>query len=93
MELIREPLEMRHITIKNRLAMPPIATYKGSEGMVSDDLIAHYQARAEGGNICLLITEHFCINKQGSANPAQICLDSDDVIPGLERMVKVIRAN
>jgi 2,4-dienoyl-CoA reductase-like NADH-dependent reductase (Old Yellow Enzyme family) len=93
MELIRKPLKMRNLTIKNRLAMPPVATYKGSNGSVSENLIAHYQARAEGGNIGLLITEHFCINKQGSMNPAQICLESDEVIPNLEKMVKVIKEN
>ena len=86
MKIISQPLDMDKLTIKNRLAMPPMATYKETV----DALIVHYLDRAEGGNIGLLITEHFCVTKQGSANANQICLESDDVIPVLKKIVSAI---
>lgn len=86
MKIISKPLDLGKLTIRNRLAMPPMATYK--ETVAS--LIEHYLDRAEGGNIGLLITEHFCITKQGSANANQICLESDDIIPTLKKIVDAI---
>ena len=51
-----EPIEIGKTTVKNRIFMPPISTNMADKGYVTDDLVAHYSARAKGG-VGLIVTE------------------------------------
>lgn len=93
MSLIEQKLEMTNLTIKNRLAMPPIATYKTNDGLVGQELIDYYNARSEGGNIGLLVTEHSYICEQGKMSKGQVSVASDDVVSGLKKLTSVIKKN
>ena len=46
-DLLLKPIQIRHLTLRNRIAMPPMATGKAVDGMPDDALIAHYCARAK----------------------------------------------
>ena len=51
-----EPIQIGKTTVKNRIFMPPISTNMADKGYVTDDLVAHYSARAKGG-VGLIVTE------------------------------------
>ena len=92
--MIREPLTIGTMTIKNRLVMPPMATYLCSDdGKVTDELLSYYSERAAGGSIGLIITEHSFFMKQGKAREKQLSIADDSDIEGLKRLTDVIHQN
>lgn len=89
--LLKSGISLGTIRLTNRLVMPPLATEKAtSDGLVTDDMIQHYERRARGGYIGLIITEHTFIEPLGKASPRQLSLASDAVIPGLTKLVAAI---
>ncbi|NQU48274.1 MAG: oxidoreductase, partial [Planctomycetes bacterium] len=50
------PLELRGVTLRNRIAMSPMCQYSSVDGFATDWHLAHYGARAVGG-AGLLIAE------------------------------------
>ena len=89
--LLKQPISIGSVRLTNRLVMPPLATEKStSDGIVTDALIQHYERRARGGYIGLIITEHTFIEPLGKASPRQLSLASDAVIPGLAKLVEAI---
>ena len=92
--MIREPLTIGTMKVKNRLVMPPMATYLCDEdGKVTDELLSYYSERAAGGNIGLIITEHSFFTKQGKAREKQLSIADDSDIEGLKRLTDVIHQN
>ena len=87
MERMKEALKIGHITLKNRLVLPPIATAKSTgEGLVTDSLIAYYEERAKHQKIGLVITEHSFVAQAGKASANMLGMASDENIPGLKRL-------
>ena len=41
------PIKVGHTTIKNRVFMPPISTNLADKGYITEELIQHYEARAD----------------------------------------------
>lgn len=93
MSHIFDSITINHLTLANRLVMPPMATAKADEnGHVTDEVCAYYQERAKYSKIGLIITEHSYIHPQGKAHPGQTSIASDDDIPGLRRLTDCIHA-
>ena len=92
--MVREPLTIGTLELKNRIVMPPIATYlSGADGKVTEELRSYYGARAEGGNIGLIITEHTYFMRQGMAREKQLSAADDSCVEGLKSLTDVIRQN
>lgn len=84
-------LKVGEHTLKNRLVMPPMATGKSQgTGEVTADLIDFYEARANGGHIGLIITEHSYVCDQGKASATQLSIKDDGDISGLKSLVDAI---
>ena len=84
------PGKIGTLEIKNRTIMAPMsAALAHPDGSVSDELIAYYDARAKGG-IGLILTEYAFVTKDGRSSDHQISVASDDMIPGLSKMVDII---
>ena len=67
-----DPITIRHLTLSNRLVMPPMATAKADEnGCVTDAVCSYYWERAKYSKIGLIITEHSYIHLQGRHIPAR----------------------
>ena len=61
-----DPLIVGHLTLKNRIVMPPMANELASEeGEVTEALITHYTRRAPG--VGLVIVEHSYVSLDGKA--------------------------
>ena len=89
--MIKEQIKIGNIELKNRLIMPPVATYLSTDdGKVTDRLIEYYGERAKGGSIGVIITEHCYISQQGKAKANQLSIANDDDVEGLTRLVNAI---
>lgn len=86
---IFKPLTIKHMTIRNRVAMPPMGTnYGGAMGDFTDEHIRYYEKRAEGGT-GLIIVENACVDfPLGSNGTTQIRLDHDRYIPNLYKLTE-----
>ena len=87
------PLEIRHLTLKNRICMSPVSTnFSTPRGEVTPRLLDHYGARARGG-AGLIIIEGTCVHLSGRAFVNQLGAYEDSFIPGLESLARTIRTN
>lgn len=93
MSILKSPLEMGKLRLRNRLVMPAMETGKGDDGFVTDRILDYYDSRTRGGALGLVITEHAYVTRDGIAAKGQIGADSDDKIPGLTRIAEVIHGN
>lgn len=87
---IFSPISIGHLTLENRLMHS--ATYESmseTNGEVSPALLERYRQLAKGG-IGLIIPGHMNIHPVGKAGPRQTGIFSDDLIPGLKKLVSVI---
>jgi 2,4-dienoyl-CoA reductase-like NADH-dependent reductase (Old Yellow Enzyme family)/NADPH-dependent 2,4-dienoyl-CoA reductase/sulfur reductase-like enzyme len=87
-----ETLNIGNMTVKNRIIMPPMATEFGTlKGFVNQRVLDYYEARAKGG-VGMIIVEAACIDAPvGRLSPRQLLIDSDEFIPGLSELSKVIK--
>lgn len=90
---MKDPITINHLSLKNRLVMPPMATSQTEDGTVNEKLLDYYGEKSAGGYIGLVITEHSYVNPQGRANPGQMSIACDSNIDGLKRLVQVIHQN
>ena len=80
------------LELKNRFVVPPMGTNFGTyEGMVTDDMIAYYRRRAEGG-FGLIIIEVTAVDRRGKAIVNEVGLWDDSQIPGFKRLMDAIHA-
>lgn len=50
LQTLLEPLEINHMTLKNRIMFPPMTTgYKARDGSITEQSINFYKRVAEGG--------------------------------------------
>lgn len=92
MPQLLDQLKIGSLELKNRIVMPPMATnYANKQGKVTDKLIKHYTDKTK--DLGLLIVEHSFMAQQGRASNTQLGADSDELIPGLERLVNAVHGN
>ena len=85
---LTESLVIRNKTIRNRIALPPMATEKAVNGAPGSDMIEYYKPRAKDAG--LVIIEHEYVSPEGMASPGQLSVASDDVIPGYTQLASAI---
>ncbi len=93
MKTLFEQLSLKHLTLTNRICVPPMVCFNWSDesGIVSDKHVAHYKAIAQG-EPGLIIQEATCIDPVGRLAASQLGIWSDDHIPGLKRIVDAVHA-
>lgn len=67
--------------------MPPISTNMADKGYVTDDLVAHYSARAKGG-VGLIVTEVVTVEPTYVYLPGDMSIYDDSFIPGWKELVE-----
>lgn len=94
MSKLLKPLKTDHITLANRLVMPPMATSKAEiDGKVSKAILDYYERKSEGGYISLIIIEHSYITQEGKASEHQLSISDDSVVVGLKELSSIIHHN
>ncbi|MDR1708390.1 MAG: NADH:flavin oxidoreductase/NADH oxidase, partial [Candidatus Accumulibacter sp.] len=85
-----EPIALRDLVLRNRIAMPAMCQYSAREGMAGDWHFVHYGARAVGG-AGLIVSEAVAVVPEGRISPADLGLWDDAQIEPLARIVRFAR--
>jgi len=90
---IFSPLQVKGMTLKNRIIMPPMGTnYATFNGEVSETMMNYYELRAKGGT-ALIIVENACVDfPMGTNGTKQLRIDDNQFVPGLYELVERIHA-
>lgn len=85
------PLRIGAVEVANRFVVPAVTTNFAEEGgNIGDRLIDYIEARAAGG-FGMFITENLGVHASGKVMPRMGMADSDDRLPGLERLARSVR--
>ncbi len=85
------PLELRSVTLRNRIAVSPMCQYSATEGRANDWHLVHLGARAVGG-AGLVLVEATGVEARGRISPADLGLWEDAQIEPLARVVRFVEA-
>jgi len=92
MPTILSPLSFAGLTLRNRIAMPPMWSGQATaEGFASDANVEYHRVRAAAGT-GLVIVEHAFVHPQGRASATQLGSHDDACLDGLARIASAIRA-
>lgn len=84
------PIDIRGLKLKNKIVMPPMASYTGTEeGRITPETSEYYRARAAGG-VGLIIVEHTYVLPSGRRHRRQLGLVSDAHVDFLRPLVDEI---
>jgi 2,4-dienoyl-CoA reductase-like NADH-dependent reductase (Old Yellow Enzyme family) len=85
-----DPIEIKGLTLKNRIVLPPMETGTGTtDGQPTEKTIIHYVERAKGG-AGLIIVEHTFVSPDGRFSKYQLGLHTDENISAFKKLVKEI---
>ena len=80
-----QTLELRGITLRNRVCMAAMCQYSAQDGLANDWHLVHYGSRAAGG-VGLVILEATAISDIGRISPADLGIWNDGQINPLKRI-------
>jgi 2,4-dienoyl-CoA reductase-like NADH-dependent reductase (Old Yellow Enzyme family) len=84
-----EPLKLRDITLRNRIAVSPMCEYSSEEGFANGWHLVHLGSRAVGG-AALVFTEATAVTADGRISPKDLGIWMDAHIEPLARIVRFI---
>jgi 2,4-dienoyl-CoA reductase-like NADH-dependent reductase (Old Yellow Enzyme family) len=85
------PFTLKDVTLRNRIAVPPMCQYSAVDGNTNDWHQAHYAGMARGG-AGLVIVEATAVSPEGRITPACTGLWNDAQAEGMARIAAAIRA-
>jgi 2,4-dienoyl-CoA reductase-like NADH-dependent reductase (Old Yellow Enzyme family) len=85
------PLQIRDLTIKNRIALSPMLTYCADHGHLTDWHFAHYAKYALGG-VGLVFVESTKVDPRGCTTPKDLGLWKDEFIAPMARITSFVKA-
>lgn len=97
-----DPLRLRDLELRNRVALSPMCTYSAPDeaavrrgaaplaGVAHDGHLVHLGARAAGG-VGLVLTEATAVEARGRISPQDLGLWDDRHVDGLRRLTAAIR--
>ncbi len=91
MSKVFSPMTIRHITLANRIVMPPMVMFAfgREDGNPTEENAMHYAKRARG-RVGLIIVEATCVNSDGKLHKGQLGLWEDAQIEGHQRIVDAV---
>src|SRR5512133_4102448 len=91
MATLLSPISFSGLTLRNRIAMPPMFSgFATPRGEVTDRIVEYHRLRAEAGT-GLIIVEHTYVHPWGRISDTQMGVHDDDMIPGLARLARAIK--
>jgi 2,4-dienoyl-CoA reductase-like NADH-dependent reductase (Old Yellow Enzyme family)/thioredoxin reductase len=96
---IFEPIQIKGMTVKNRISMAPFANMpRGADGSVNEVAIRWYEERAKGG-VGLIVAAPFSISSQDRSIPGKITIRSvgtpfydERQLAGYDKLAEVIHS-
>src|ERR1700739_2875455 len=86
-----QPLTLREITLRNRIAVSPMCQYSATDGFATDWHLVHLGSRAVGG-AGLVIVEATAVEARGRISPHDLGIWTDAHAEPLARIAAFIRA-
>ena len=80
-----DPLIIRGVTLRNRIAVSPMCQYSSVDGEANDWHVVHLGSRAVGG-AGLVFTEASAVTAAGRISPQDLGIWKDGQIPGLSSL-------
>ena len=90
MSKLFEPLTLRSVTLRNRLALSPMCQYQARDGYANDYHLIHYGKFALGG-FGLVMVEATGVSPEGRITHGDLGLWDDGQIEGLARISAVVK--
>lgn len=92
MSLLFEPLQIRSVTLKNRIAVSPMCQYSSVDGFANDWHLVHLGSRAVGG-AGLVICEATAVSPEGRISPDDLGIWKDEHVNFFQRITSFIKKN
>ena len=90
MSALFSSFQLKDVTLRNRIAIPPMCQYSASDGLTNDWHWAHYASLGRGG-AGLVIVEATAVSPEGRITPACLGLWNDEQAAGLARIAATIK--
>lgn len=97
MKKLSDKVTFKHgAVVNNRMVQPPMLTNSGLNGMVSEDTISYWKARANSAG--LVISEYNYVSPAGGPaitwanNRTQLAVYDDKFLPGLTKIAKTMKS-
>lgn len=90
MSALFTPFRLKDVTLRNRIAVPPMCQYSAVDGVTNDWHAVHYPALARGG-AGLVIVEATAVSPEGRITPACTGLWNDGQAEGMARIAASIK--
>lgn len=91
MSALFQPFELKDVTLRNRIAVPPMCQYMAEEGVPNDWHLSHYAGLARGG-AGLVIVEATAVSPEGRITPNCTGLWNDAQAAAFAPIVTAIEA-
>jgi 2,4-dienoyl-CoA reductase-like NADH-dependent reductase (Old Yellow Enzyme family) len=91
MSALFEPLKLKGVTLRNRIAVPPMCQYTAEDGLINDWHRVHLAGLARGG-AGLVIVEATAVSPEGRITPGCTGLWTDEQAQAFVPVVHAIKA-
>jgi len=91
MSALFQPFKLKDVTLRNRIAVPPMCQYSATDGLVNDWHLSHYAGMARGG-AGLVIVEATAVAPEGRITPGCTGLWNDQQAQAFVPIVRAIKA-
>jgi 2,4-dienoyl-CoA reductase-like NADH-dependent reductase (Old Yellow Enzyme family) len=85
------PFTLKSVTLRNRIAVPPMCQYSAVDGVTNDWHLSHYASIARGG-ASLVIVEATAVTPEGRITPGCTGLWNDEQVAGMAAIAAAIKA-
>jgi 2,4-dienoyl-CoA reductase-like NADH-dependent reductase (Old Yellow Enzyme family) len=85
------PFTLKDLTLRNRIAVPPMCQYSAVDGLTNDWHLTHYASIARGG-AGLVIVEATAVSPEGRITPGCAGLWNDAQMEGMARIAASIKS-
>lgn len=90
MSALFQPFKLKDVTLRNRIAIPPMCQYMAVDGKVNDWHLSHYASMARGG-AGLVIVEATGVSPEGRITPGCTGIWSDELAQAFVPVVQEIK--
>ncbi|WP_207462295.1 NADH:flavin oxidoreductase/NADH oxidase [Azospirillum sp. SYSU D00513] len=91
MSALFTPYRLKDVSLRNRIAVPPMCQYSAVDGVTNDWHLAHYTGLARGG-AGLVIVEATAVSPEGRITPGCTGLWTDEQAGGMARIAAAIKS-
>jgi 2,4-dienoyl-CoA reductase-like NADH-dependent reductase (Old Yellow Enzyme family) len=91
MSALFQPFKLKDVTLRNRIAIPPMCQYMAVDGLVNDWHLSHYSSMARGG-AGLVIVEATAVAPEGRITPGCTGIWNNELAQAFAPIVQAIKA-